>query len=93
MPRRLAIMLLAGLVLAGSHAAGATMTEKPKPGRSTDQPRPRDGSVAVQQELDAARRTGTLAAYDLFIRRHSNDPLAETARRERAAVAAREAGR
>jgi hypothetical protein len=93
MSRRLAALLLAGLALAGSAAAGAAAVKKPHPGRSTDQPRPRDGHVAVRQELDAARRTGTLAAYDLFIRRHANDPLAETARRERAAVAAAQPSR
>ena len=60
-----------------------------RPPRSTDQPRPRDGNVAVRQELDAARRAGTLAAYDLFLARHGDHPLAETARRERAAIAAR----
>ena len=89
MYRRLAAALLAGLFLAGSGAAGAVAVRKPHPGRSTDQPRPRDGNVAIRQELEAARRTGTLAAYDLFLARHGNHPLAGTARRERAALAAR----
>lgn len=88
MPRRLAFPLLAGLALAGGDIAGAAMTRKPNPGRSTDQPRPRDGDVAIRQELDAARRAGTRAAYDLFLARHPDHPLAATARRERAAMAA-----
>jgi hypothetical protein len=82
-------LLLTGLALAGGTSDAAVT--KPHPGRSTDQPRPRDGNVAIQEELDAARRVGTLAAYDLFIARHPDHPLAETARRERAAIAARPA--
>jgi hypothetical protein len=60
---------------------------KPHPGRSTDQPRPRDGNIAIQEELDAARAARTLDAYDLFLRRHGDHPLAAAARRERAAIA------
>ena len=89
MPRRLVSVLLAGLALAGTGAAGAAAMRKPHPGRSTDQPRPRDGNVAIRQELEAARRARTLAAYDLFIARHGDHPLADEARRERAALAAR----
>jgi hypothetical protein len=48
---------------------------------------PRDGNVAIQEELDAARRARSVAAYDLFIARHPQHPLAETARREREALA------
>jgi hypothetical protein len=44
----------------------------------------RDGNIAIQEELDAARRAGTIAAYDLFIARHPQHPLAATARAERA---------
>ena len=50
---------------------------------------PRDGNIAIQQELDAARRAGTLEAYDLFIARHPEHPLAETARRERRQIGER----
>jgi hypothetical protein len=46
----------------------------------------RDGNIAIQEELDAARRAGTAAAYDLFIARHPQHPLAATARAERAKV-------
>jgi hypothetical protein len=50
--------------------------------RSTDLPPPRDPDIAVRQELDAARRAGTVAAYDLFIARHPDHSLAKIARRE-----------
>lgn len=44
----------------------------------------RDGNIAIREELDSARRAGTIAAYDLFIARHPQHPLAEEARAERA---------
>ena len=44
----------------------------------------RDGNIAIQEELDAARKAGTIAAYDLFIARHPRHPLAGQARAERA---------
>lgn len=84
MRRRLAACLLAGLVLAGGGATGAAAMKKQRPRHTTVLPRPRDGDVAVQEELDAARRAGTRAAYDLFLGRHADHPLAATARLERA---------
>jgi hypothetical protein len=89
MRRRLAPILLAGLALAGTGAAGAAEMKDPRPPRSTDQPRPRDGDVAIRQELEAARRAGTLAAYDLFLQRHAGHPLAAVAHRERDELALR----
>jgi hypothetical protein len=89
MPWRLAALLLAGLALAGSGAAAGNVVKKPPPGRSTDQPHPRDGNVAIREALAVARRAGTVEAYDRFLERHSNHPLAEVARRERAALAVR----
>jgi len=86
--RRLAAFLLAGLALAGSGAGDAAAMKERRPIRSTELPRPLDPDVAVMTELEAARRAGTLAAYDLFIRRHANHRLAEVGRRERAALAA-----
>ena len=53
-------------------------------GRSRELPPARDGDIAIQEELDAARRAGTVAAYDLFIARHPGHPLEAVARRERA---------
>ena len=52
-------------------------------------PPARDGNIAIHEELCAARKAGSLAAYDLFLARHPDHPLAETARRERAALAKR----
>ncbi len=60
-------------------------------GRTTPLPRARDGNVAIQQELVAARRAATLAAYDLFIARHPGHPLEAVARRERDELARRTA--
>lgn len=82
-------MILFGFALAGAASAGGCEVKPPPPGRSTDLPRPRDPDVAVREELDSARRAATVEAYDLFIARHPDHPLAEVARRERAALAAR----
>ena len=82
MRRALAIAMV-GTALTG--AACPKVADVTGPARrSTDLPRPRDGNVAVQEELEAARRAGTIAAYDLFIARNRVHPLAEVARRERA---------
>lgn len=89
MSARIAAVALAGLALAGARVPeGAGLTRQPPP-RSTELPLPRDGDIAVREELGAARRAGTLAAYDLFLGRHPGHKLARTARRERAAIAAR----
>jgi hypothetical protein len=77
------IVALIGLALVVGTAGAAGAEMAPPAGRSTDIPPPRDPDIAVRQELDAARRAGTVAAYDLFIARQSNHPLAEVARRER----------
>ena len=47
-------------------------------------PRARDGNIAIQEELCAARAKGTVAAYDLFIARHPQHPLIPSAKAERA---------
>jgi len=67
----------AALALAAAAGAwGAPMAEPPiAPAR--------DGDIAIRQELDAARKAGNVAAYDLFIARHPDHPLAAVARRER----------
>lgn len=44
----------------------------------------RDGNIAIREEYDAARKAATVAAWDLFIARHPDHPLADEARRERA---------
>lgn len=86
MRRRLAAFTLAGLALAAGGASAAAM-KKQRPAHTSVMPRPRDGDVAVQEELDAARRAGTRAAYDLFLSRQGDHPLAVAARRERAVIA------
>ena len=49
----------------------------------------RDGDIAIHEELCAARKKGTAAAYDLFIARHPGHPLAVVAREERAKLVPR----
>lgn len=51
-------------------------------------PPARDGDIAIQQELDAARKAATVESYDLFIARHPEHPLADLAREERARLIA-----
>ena len=48
-----------------------------------EMPRARDGNIAIQEELEAARRAASVEAYDLFIARHPDHPLAKVAREER----------
>ena len=85
---RAAAAAIIAIVLAG--AACPKESQVPTSAqRSTELPRPRDPDIAVQEELDAARRAGTVAAYDLFLSRHGDHPLAGTASRERAEIAAR----
>lgn len=89
---RIGAVALIGIAL----AAAACPEENQVPTRangSADLPKARDPDIAVQEELDAARRAATLAAYDLFLARHGDHRLAEAARRERAALAAGREGR
>jgi hypothetical protein len=75
----------AGLLAAASPGAAGMSQER----HTTPLPPPRDGNAAIAEELEAARRAGTLAAYDLFLARHPTHRLARTARRERRLIAAR----
>jgi hypothetical protein len=80
--RALIAWVLASCCLAGPAAAHQweiVMSQAPPQGM---QPA-RDGDIAIREELDMARRAGTTAAYDRFLTRHGNHPLAEAARRER----------
>lgn len=43
----------------------------------------RDGSIAIAEEFCRARASGKREAYDLFIARHPEHPLARIARAER----------
>lgn len=85
---RCAAATLLALILTGAALPGEEAL-KPKDTSPMALPRARDGNIAIQQELDAARKAATLEAYDLFIARHPQHPLAEIARRERAELAAR----
>ena len=76
------LTLIAALATAASGGAMA-------PDRQDEINRARDGNIAIQQELDAARRAGTLEAYDLFIARHPQHPLIATARSEREQIVRR----
>ena len=62
-----------------------TATAPPADARegTADMRRARDGNIAIQEELDAARRAATVEAYDLFLARHPDHPLATIAREER----------
>src|SRR4051812_14837817 len=51
-------------------------------GRAPSVPMARDPSAAVAEEYESAGRKGTREAFELFIARHSEDPLAEQARAE-----------
>ncbi len=89
--RRLAAGCLGALVALASpdlsfHEGYPVMTRKAKADdavkaqRSPVMPPPRDPSIAVAEEYEAARAKGTAEALELFITRHSDDPLAEKAR-------------
>lgn len=51
-------------------------------GRAPSVPMARDPAAAVAEEYESARRKGTREAFELFIARHGDDPLAEQARAE-----------
>ncbi len=74
---------IAAATLAPAAAAGAWGAPMADPSIA----RARDGDIAIAQELDAARRAGTVEAYDLFIARHPGHKLIDIARRERELLA------
>lgn len=73
-------------VLIAAAAAACAPAAAPEGNSMPTSAPPRDGNIAIQEELDAARRAGTLDAYDLFIARHPGHRLAKAARRERARI-------
>jgi hypothetical protein len=88
-PRSARVLLRNAILATAAISPGrgaATMTQ-------SDAPAPiapaRDGNIAIAEELAAARRAGTVAAYDLFLARHPAHPLARTARRERCLIVER----
>lgn len=101
MSRNIRRMLMASLaVVSGGLGIGADWSnpermvmaaadEKPiAPDRDNPLPPPRDPNIAVREEYDLAVAAGTVAALDLFIRRHGDHPLADLAKRERDRLAA-----
>ena len=75
--------VLAGLAAAAavSMSMEAATPDTPNAGQIAPA---RDGDIAIQEELCAARKAGTAAAYDLFIARHPGHRLEAVAREERA---------
>lgn len=90
---RLSAAILFALALAGAGCPQGNEVTEPRARRSTNLPLPRDGDIAVQEELDAARRAGTVEAYDLFLARQGSHRLGVIARRERAAIVAQRGNR
>lgn len=72
------------LLLAGAAVPSAVADKAPVDAQMR---KPRDPDIAVEEELCAARKAGTVAAYDLFLDRHPRHPLADTARKERSVLA------
>ncbi|WP_375314699.1 hypothetical protein WHZ77_10415 [Bradyrhizobium sp. A5] len=66
------------LVMAGK----ANADDSGKAGRAPSMPMARDPSAAVAEEYEAVRQKGTREAFELFLARHGDDPLAEQARAE-----------
>ena len=79
--------VLAGLAAAAAASMSMEAATPDTPNAGQIAPA-RDGDIAIQEELCAARNAGTAAAYDLFIARHPRHPLAAIARKERAALVA-----
>jgi hypothetical protein len=86
--RRLTALVLVLLATAAAACPKGNEME-PRDSNSSDLRLPRDPDIAVQEELDAARRAGTVAAYDLFVARHGDHRLAGIARQERRKLADR----
>lgn len=63
-----------------THPGTHSMTPLPT---SSDAAPARSGDIAIEEELDAARRAGTAEAYELFMARHPDHVLAGVARAER----------
>jgi hypothetical protein len=83
-------MLKLLFLAAAASAAGACGSEtrmddriaEPAPAAAAENARARDGDIAIAQEMEAARKAGTVAAYELFLARHPRHELAGEARAE-----------
>ena len=76
--------VMIGLLAATAAALSMEATTPDTPPSAKEIAPARDGDIAIQEELDAARKARTVAAYDLFIARHPGHPLEAVAREERA---------
>jgi hypothetical protein len=81
-------LLIGGLALIATLQETPVMAQRP-----FDAAPARPGDIAIREEFEAARRAGTVDAYDLFIARHPDHDLADTARLERARLAREPASR
>jgi hypothetical protein len=75
-------LILLCAAAAALSSGGSAMNSSRTPGIAPA----RDGNIAIEEELCAARKAGTVAAYDLFLARHPGHRLAEQAKRERAEI-------
>jgi hypothetical protein len=78
--------LTAFAILAATGGISMAQTGNSPPGTGGPMQSPRPGHFAELEELQAARRAGTLAAYDLFLARHPDSRYAAEARAERAKI-------
>ncbi|SPP94146.1 hypothetical protein [Bradyrhizobium vignae] len=63
-------------------AGKANANDSGRAPRASSVPPARDPSAAIAEEYELARRKGTPEAFELFIARHGDDPLADKARAE-----------
>jgi hypothetical protein len=80
--RILAGLALIILTITGGNAMAQSGNSPPGTGGPMRPARP--GHIAEFEELQAARRTGSLAAYELFLARHPGSQYAAEAQVERA---------
>ena len=90
--RKIAVLSAISLMLSASQvgarqalsteALEAAMPISPVLAAGSRIPPARDGNIAIQEELEAARKAQSVRAYELFIERHSDHPLSEMARQE-----------
>ncbi len=82
--RTLAGLALIIATITEGNSMAQSGNQPPNPGTSMQRARP--GDIAEFEELQAARRAGTRAAYDLFLARHPSGRHAAEARAEQARI-------
>jgi hypothetical protein len=78
-----ALTVLVILVALSGEPVSEQMTDQASKNWLEAAQRARPGHIAELEELEAARRSGTRAAYDLFLERHPQSRYAPQARSER----------